>query len=92
MAVDTVLHHGRVLPQKGATPFGMASEAILIHSGLPKLTGIGRAMRVMAARAGHFAFPVRHVRGALQLGSAHLVTPKAKFWLSFFQTFVFRKR
>lgn len=46
----------------------------------------------MATRAGYFAFSVRHVGGALQLCSAHLMTPKAKFRLGFFETFVFRKR
>ena len=86
MAVNTVLHHRRMLPQERATPFGVATQAIFIHCSLPKLGGIGRAMRVMAARAGYFAFPVRHMRGALQLCSSHLVTPKAKFRLSFFKT------
>src|ERR1043166_1409160 len=92
MAVNTVLHHWRVLPPERATPFGVATQAILVDRGLPKLTRIGRSVRVMAARAGHFALPVRHVRGSLQLRSAHLVTPKAKFRLGFFQAFVFRKR
>jgi len=92
MAVNAVLHNRRVLPQERASPFGMASQAILVHGCLPKLAWIGRAMRVMATGASHFAFPVWHVRGALQLCSAHLVTPKAKFRLRFFQTFVFRER
>jgi hypothetical protein len=92
MAVNAILHDWWVLPQERATPFGMASQAILVHRGLPKLAWIGRAMRVMAAGASHFAFPVWHVRGALQLRSTHLVTPQAKFRLRFFQAFVFRKR
>ena len=92
MAVDAALHNWRVFPQERASPFGMASQAILVHGRLPKLAWIGRAMRVMAAGASHFAFAVWHVRGALQLCSTHLVTPKAKFRLRFFQTFVFRKR
>jgi hypothetical protein len=84
MAVNTVLHHWWVLPQERTAPFGVATQAILVHCGLPKLAWIGCAMRVVATGAGHFAFPVRHVRGALQLRSPHLVTSKAKFGLSFF--------
>ena len=84
MAVSAVLHHWRVLPQERATSLGVAAQAILVHGGLPKLAWIGRAMGVVATGAGHFAFPIWHVRGALQLGSAHLVTAKAKFRLRFF--------
>ena len=65
MAVNAALHHWRVLPQERATPFGMASQAILVHCCLPKLTGIGRAMGVMATGAGHLALTVWHVGGAL---------------------------
>src|SRR5262249_8674953 len=92
MAVNTVLHYGRVFPQERATSLGVATQAILIHCGLPKLAWIGRAVRVMTTGAGHFAFPVWHVGGALQLRSAHLMTPKAKFRLGFSETFVFCKR
>ena len=92
MAVNTVLHYGRVFPEERPTSLGVATQAILIHCGLPKLAWIGSAVRVMATRAGYFAFAVRHVRGALQLCSAHLVTPKAKFRLGFSETFVFSKR
>jgi hypothetical protein len=84
MAIDTVLHHWRVLPQERATPFGVATQAILINGRLPELSGIWCAMRVMAACAGYFAFAVRHVRRALQLCSAHLMTPEAELRLSFF--------
>ena len=91
MAVNTVLHYGRVFPEERPPSLGVAAQAILIHCGLPKLAWIGRAMRVMAAGASHFAFPVWHVRGALQLRSTHLVTPQAEFRLRFFQAFVFRE-
>ena len=84
MAVNTVLHYGRVFPEERSTSFSVATQAILIHCGLPKLAWIGRAMGVVATGAGHFAFPIWHVRGALQLRSAHLVTAKAKFRLRFF--------
>jgi hypothetical protein len=43
-------------------------------------------MRVMATGAGHLAFPVRHVRRALQLCPTHLVTLEAELRLSLFQT------
>ena len=89
MAVNTVLHHWRVLPQERATPLGVATQAILIHCGLPKLAWIGRAVRVMATRAGYFAFPVGHVGGALQLRSAHLMTAQAKLRLGLSETLVF---
>ena len=89
MAVNTVLHYGRVFPEKRPTSFGVATQAILIHCCLPKLAWIGSAVRVMATRAGYFAFPVRHVRGALQLRSAHLMTAQAKLRLGLSETFVF---
>jgi hypothetical protein len=89
MAVNTVLHYGRVFPEERSTSLGVATQAILIHRGLPKLAWIGRAVRVMATRAGYFAFPVWHVGGALQLRSAHLMTPKAEFRLGFSEAFVF---
>ena len=92
MAVDTVLHYGRVFPEERPTSLSVATQAILIHCGLPKLAWIGRAVRVMARSAGYFAFAVRHVGGALQLRSAHLMTPKAKLRLGFFETLVFCKR
>jgi hypothetical protein len=84
MAVNAIFHHWRVLPQERTPSLGVATQAILIHCGLPKLAWIGRAMGVVATGAGHFAFPIWHVRGALQLRSAHLVTAKAKFRLRFF--------
>ena len=83
MAVNTVLHYGRVFPEKRPTSFGVATQAILIHCCLPKLAWIGSAVRVMATRAGYFAFPVGHVGGALQLRPAHLMTAQAKFRLGF---------
>ena len=89
MAVNAILHDWWVLPQERATPFGMASQAILVHRGLPKLAWIGRAVRVMATRAGYFAFPVGHVGGALQLRSAHLMTAQAKLRLGLSETLVF---
>src|SRR5262252_5143818 len=58
VAIRAVLHHRRVFPQERATPFCVATQAILVHGGLPKLTGIGCSMRVVATGAGNFAFPI----------------------------------
>ena len=91
MAVNTVLHYGRVFPEERPASLSVATQAVLINCRLPKLAWIGRAVWVMATRAGYFAFSVRHVGGALQLRSAHLVTTEAKFGLRFFQAFVFRE-
>jgi hypothetical protein len=89
VAVNTVLHNGRVLPEERPASLGVTAQTILIHCGLPKLAWIGCAVRVVATGAGYFAFPVWHVGGPLQLCTAHLVTAKAKFGLGFSEAFVF---
>ena len=65
MAVNAVLHYWRMFPQERTTPFGMATQTILVYCGLAQLAGIRRAMRIVATGAGHFAFPVWHVRRTL---------------------------
>ena len=65
VAVRAVLHYGRMRPEEGPTAFGVATEAVLIGRALNELFWIRCAVRVVAAGAGHFAFPIRHVRGAL---------------------------
>ena len=82
MAVGAVLHYRWVFPQEGAAPFGVACQAVFVDRALPELAGIGRAVRIMATATGHLPFPVRHVRGALQLRPPHLVTAQAEFGLS----------
>src|SRR4051812_31088897 len=77
MAVSTVLHNRGVFKQEGPTAFGVAMEAFLVHGLLFKLTGMGRAVWIVATGAGIFAFAIRHVRGALKLRPPHLVTPQA---------------
>src|SRR5258708_23054896 len=89
MAVNTVLHYGRVFPEERPTSLSVATQAILIHCGLPKLAWIGRAVRVMARSAGYFAFAVRAVAGGPQLRSPHLISTKATLRLGLFETFVF---
>ena len=91
MTIGAVLHDRRVLPQEGTAPFGVATEAILIERALNQLFGIGRAVRIVAARAGHLAFAEGHMRRALQLGTPHLVAPQAEFRLFVLQRFHFGK-
>jgi hypothetical protein len=51
----------------------MAAITILVDSALNQLARVGTSMRIVATGAGNFAFPVWHVRGALQLRSPHLM-------------------
>ena len=74
VAVEAVLHDRRVFPEEGAAPLRVALVAVLVDGGLDELLGIGRAMRIMATATGHLAFAEGHVRRALQLRAAHLVT------------------
>ena len=85
VAVDAILHDGRVFPQERTTSFRVATQAILVDGSLPKLRGIRRAVRIVAARARHFAFAVRHVRRPLQLRAPHLMAAQAELWLSFLE-------
>ena len=48
-------------------------------------------MRIVATGAGNLAFPVRHVRGALQLRSPHLMALETELGLRFFGARVFRE-
>src|SRR5258706_8937661 len=73
VAVRAVLEHWRVLPQEGTSAFRVATQAVFIRGALDELPGIRRAVWIVAARAGYFAFAVGHVRRALQLRAAHLV-------------------
>ena len=61
VAVRTILHHRGMFPKEGPAPFGVAAQAILIRGCLTELFGVRRAMRIVAAGAGHLAFAVRHV-------------------------------
>jgi len=87
VAIGAILHYWRVLPQEGTAPLGVATVAILIDRALDQLFGIGRAVRIVATGAGHLAFAEGHVRGALQLGAAHLVALQAEFRLFVLQRF-----
>ena len=65
VAICAIFHHWRVRPQEGPSAFGMATDAILVCGALNEQAGIWCAVRIVAARAGHFALAIRHVRGAL---------------------------
>ena len=65
VAVRAILQHRRVLPEKGPASFAMAAEAIFVGRALDELLRIRRAMRIVAARAGDFAFAIRHMRRTL---------------------------
>ena len=65
VAVCTILHNWRMRPEEWSPAFRMATEAVLIRSALNELLGIWRAMRIVTTRAGHLAFAIGHVRGAL---------------------------
>lgn len=59
MTIRAILHHRRMRPQKGP---GVAAQAVLRQSWpLDELFRVRRAMRVVAAHAGHLALAVRHV-------------------------------
>ena len=92
VAVRAVLHHRRVLPEEGTAPFRVAAQAIFIGGALQQLLGIRRTMRIVATGASYLAFAVRHVRGTLQLCTAHLMALQAQLRLRFLYPAVLRKR
>lgn len=92
MAVRAILHDRRMLPEEWAAAFCVAAVAILVGGGLDQLLRIRSSMRIVAARAGHFAFAIWHVGRALQLCPAHLVALQAQLRLCFLHTLVVGKR
>ena len=83
MAVGAVFHDRRMLPQERTATLGVAAIAVLIGCCLQQLMWIRRAVRVVAACAGYFAFAIRHVRRAFQLRASHQVACEAKLRLLF---------
>jgi hypothetical protein len=73
VTVGAVLHDRRMLPHERPPAFGMTAIAILVDRVLNQLARVRTSMRIVATGAGNFAFPVWHVRGALQLRSPHLM-------------------
>jgi len=92
VAVGAVFEHRRVLPEERTPAFGMTTQAVFVGGRLDQLLGIRRAVGIVAAGAGDFAFAIGHVRRALQLPAAHLVALEAQFWLSHFYALIIRER
>ena len=92
VAVRTVLHDGRVLPQEWPSTLRMAGQAVLVDCALYKLAWIRGAMRVVTARARHLAFPVWHVRRPLQLCPSHHMALQTQLRLLLLHALVFGKR
>ena len=57
MAIGTIIRNRRMLMEKRPAPLGVAGITVLVDARLLELRRIGRAMRVVAVRAGDFAFP-----------------------------------
>ena len=89
VAVRAVFHHGRVLPKKWSTALGMTGQAVLVDSALYQLTGIRRAMWVVAAGASDLTLAIGHVRRTLQLRPSHDVALQSQLWLLLLYPFVF---
>jgi hypothetical protein len=81
VATAAILQYRRVLPEERTAALGVATVAIVIQGRLNELLGIGRAMRIMATGASHFAFAEWHVRRALQLSATHLMALQTEFRL-----------
>ena len=81
VAVEAVLAHRRVLPQERAALLGVAGVAVLVDRGLQQHPLVGRAVRVVAARALQLALAQRHVARAHQLGLLLQVAARAQLHL-----------
>ena len=81
VAVGAIFEYRRMLPKKRSAAFGVATQAVFVGGRLDQLLGIGRAVRIVAARAGDLPFAVGHMRGTLQLPATHLVALQAQLRL-----------
>ena len=81
MTIQAILHHRRMFPEERPAPFRMARVACLVRRSGDEEFGIGRAVRVVTARAGHLALAERHMRRPHELRAAHLVALEADFHL-----------
>ena len=81
VAIGAVLHHRRMFPQERPPALGMAGEAVLVHTRLQQLGWIRASVRVITTGAGYFSLSIRHMRGALKLCPAHLMTLEAQLRL-----------
>jgi hypothetical protein len=82
VACIAVFHYRRMFPKEGAAPFRVALIAGLIDCGRDQHLRIRPAMRVVAGGARHQSLAEWHMRGALQLRTAHRMTFETEFHLS----------
>src|SRR5579875_1288305 len=68
VAVQTVLSHWRMHPQKRPALVGVAYVTGFVDGRTYQLIGISAAMRIVAVSAGHQALEHWHVRGESHLG------------------------
>ena len=61
VTIRAILHDRWVFPEKWSAAFGVAAKAVFSRGALDKLLRIGCAMWIVAARAGHLSFAIRHV-------------------------------
>src|SRR5262245_52210479 len=81
VTISAVLHDRRVLPQEWPAPFRMAAQTIFSGVRLDQLFWIRTSMWIVATRASHLTFSIRHVRRTLQLRAPHLVALQTELGL-----------
>ena len=91
VAVGAVFEDGRMFPEEGAAALGVATDAVFVGRGLDELLGVRRTMWIVATGTSDLTFAIGHMRGALQLGTAHLMALQAQFRLLHFHTLVVRE-
>jgi len=79
MAIGAIFYDRGMLPEKRPAPLSVARVTGFINACLYELRRIGRAVRIVAVGANHFAFAQRHVRRPHELGFALQVTLTADF-------------
>src|SRR5580765_4376191 len=78
MAIEAVLAHRLVLPEKRPSLFGVALVALVVHRRRIDHLGLRRVVRVVAAGALHLAFAHRVMRGTLVFRANLLVAGEAR--------------
>ena len=62
VAIRTIFHHRRVLPQERPAALYVAAEAVFCCGRLDELLRVGATVRVVATGARHLALAIGHVR------------------------------
>ena len=81
VTVEAVLTDGSVLPEERPALLGVARVAVLVDRGLQDHLVVGRAVRVVAARALELALAQRHVARPEELGLLLQVAARAQIHL-----------